>query len=99
MARRPAPTPEELRLLDPDRMFVERLAADRAALATSVAAGDALRTRAIVHGLAGAAGTFGYTAIGDIALELDAAAAAGENLSQKAIFSLLEALERSLKSA
>jgi HPt (histidine-containing phosphotransfer) domain-containing protein len=74
-------TAADLLLLDPDGTFPARLADDRDALARLArglrAASPARRDRALAeiealaHRLAGAAGTFGYGAVGDAALELE----------------------------
>jgi HPt (histidine-containing phosphotransfer) domain-containing protein len=74
-------TEADLALLDPDGAFAARLADDRGALAKLArnlqAASPAMRDRALAgievlaHRLAGAAGTFGYGAVGAVALELE----------------------------
>jgi HPt (histidine-containing phosphotransfer) domain-containing protein len=66
------PTAAELALIDPGGTFRDRLARD---LQTLVAlrrehdAADELET--VIHRLAGAAETFGYVAVGQIAITLD----------------------------
>ena len=58
--------------------FRTRCEADRIALAAGVAAGDAGDVRALAHKLAGAAGTFGFGALSDAALLMEAQVADGE---------------------
>ena len=94
--RQPAPTPEELRQLDPDGSFSERLEADRQAIATLSDSGDLETLKPIVHRLAGAAGTFGFTEIGAIAIEIDDRFAEGGPVSAAEIARLLAALEQAL---
>lgn len=79
------PSPEELKLLDPEGTFPARLAADRAVLVElagdlagdwAVPGGNAGAERlrdiaTLAHRLAGAAGTFGFQAVGDAALALE----------------------------
>jgi len=76
----PAPDKAALALLDPDGRFLDRLRQDRAALAELLRAlrkddgeGKAILAalETLAHRLAGAAGTFGYGAIGDAAMELE----------------------------
>ena len=93
---RPGPTAEELKLLDPDGSFRERLESDRMAIAELSDSGDLERLHPIVHRLAGAAGTFGFAEIGDIAIELDDRFAEGEPVESAGIARLLAALERGL---
>ena len=62
--RRPTPGPDDLRALDPQGTFRERLEADRAAIAQLSETGNLEELERIVHGLAGAAGTFGYSDVG-----------------------------------
>jgi len=76
-----APTAADLALLDPDGSFTRRLAADRAALAALAPALDGgsvfpddralAAIQLLAHRLAGAAGTFGHAAVGNIALDLE----------------------------
>jgi len=78
--RKPSPDRAALRLLDPDGAFLDRLRQDRAMLEALLGRlrsnGDGtealLATLAtLAHRLAGAAGTFGYDAVGDAAMELE----------------------------
>jgi HPt (histidine-containing phosphotransfer) domain-containing protein len=73
--RQPAPTDAELAVLDPDGRFRNRLAADRAELVAlarqSPSPGQLAEIGRIVHQLAGAAGTFGFAEIGELAIALD----------------------------
>ena len=50
----------------------------------------------VAHGLAGAAGTFGYGELGDIAIEIDDAIVKGEAVAVEDIARLLVALEQAL---
>jgi chemotaxis protein histidine kinase CheA len=83
-----APDKAALALLDPDNSFPKRLRRDRAVLAKLLQAlrgadGDtsvllaAMET--LAHRLAGAAGTFGYDAIGDAAMGLEDCLAEAED--------------------
>ena len=75
------PTAEELRLLDPEGRFRARLAADRRLLAglsrqlwreSPRGRQDRLEEiETLAHRLAGAAGTFGFAAVGEAALALE----------------------------
>jgi periplasmic divalent cation tolerance protein len=78
---RRGPTAEALQLLDPEGGFPARLAADRQRLAdltdrlwrvSPQLRQDRLRElESLAHRLAGAAGTFGFPAVGDAALALE----------------------------
>ena len=94
--RRPTPSPDDLRALDPDGKFHERLEADRAAVAQLSETGDLKALERIVHGLAGAAGTFGFPEVGEIAIELDEAFRGGTTPTAVDIARLLAALEQAL---
>jgi HPt (histidine-containing phosphotransfer) domain-containing protein len=66
------PTAEDLALLDPDGSFRLRLARDLEALVARDRENDtADEIATLVHRLAGAAETFGHTAVGRIAVALD----------------------------
>ncbi|MDR3471362.1 MAG: Hpt domain-containing protein [Devosia sp.] len=74
--RRPQPSAEDLAILDPDGQFRARLIEDRARLGglTASAAPSAAERQSLerlAHQLAGAAGTFGFGAIGDLAIMLE----------------------------
>jgi HPt (histidine-containing phosphotransfer) domain-containing protein len=88
----------ELRLLDPEGSFRDRLAADRAALAKAGSGRRPGRLTTIAHRLAGAAGTFGYPEISDAALALEDAAieGAGEQAMAAALARMLAALDAAL---
>jgi HPt (histidine-containing phosphotransfer) domain-containing protein len=86
---RGAPTPDELRLLDPDGEFQQRLMADRDTIERLAAAGPPAELARVVHGLAGAAGTFGHKAIGDAAMALDDALRDGDGPSIPALLAAL----------
>lgn len=94
--RGPTPSPDDLRTLDPDGKFRERLEADRAAIAQLSETGDLKALERIVHGLAGAAGTFGFADVGEIAIELDEAFRGGARPGAVDIARLLAALEQAL---
>ena len=96
MARAPEPSASDLKVLDPDGRFRERLEADRQAIAELSDSSNPGELERIVHGLAGAAGTFGYRALGDIAIELDDRLTAHEAASAPDIARLLAALEQAL---
>jgi HPt (histidine-containing phosphotransfer) domain-containing protein len=75
------PTAEELQLLDPGGRFQARLAADRRRLAAlsrdlwrqspPVRQNRLEEIETLAHRLAGAAGTFGFVAVGEAALALE----------------------------
>jgi HPt (histidine-containing phosphotransfer) domain-containing protein len=90
------PTKADLDILDPDGRFRVRLEADRRRLAELSDDGDRNELRRVVHGLAGAAGTFGYREIGDAAIALDDKFAAGERVLPVDIARLVAALEQAL---
>ena len=94
--RGPRPSPDDLKALDPEGRFRERLEADRAAIAQLSESGDLRELERIVHGLAGAAGTFGHAEVGEIALELDEAFRGGNTPTAVEIARLLAALEQAL---
>jgi HPt (histidine-containing phosphotransfer) domain-containing protein len=94
--RRPTPSEADLKLLDPDGAFRTRLEDDRQTIAQLSDTGDLDELKRIVHGLAGAAGTFGYGGLGDIAIELDDAFVAGKTVAPADIARLLASLEQAL---
>jgi HPt (histidine-containing phosphotransfer) domain-containing protein len=96
LSRAPRPTPEDLAALDPDGIFHDRLEADLAAIAELGESADLPRLKRIVHGLAGAAGTFGFGELGDIAIALDDRFVAGQPVSAIDIARLTAALEQAL---
>ncbi|CAN5351103.1 hypothetical protein BH10PSE2_BH10PSE2_28510 [soil metagenome] len=75
--------------------FRARTATDREVL-LSLADGDrgAVALRHIVHGLAGAAGIFGYAALSRAALEIDDLYADGHTPERIALLQLAEAMQR-----
>ena len=91
---RAAPSADDLRILDPDGQFQARLIADRAAIERLSRDSASAELARLVHGLAGAAGTFGHKAIGDAAMALDDALRDGNLAAAPA---LLEALRRALR--
>jgi HPt (histidine-containing phosphotransfer) domain-containing protein len=94
--RDPRPTADHLKILDPQGEFRDRLEADRAAIAQLSESGDLKNLEGLVHGLAGAAGTFGFSGVGEVALELDERFRAGEPVTAMDIARLLAALEQAL---
>lgn len=97
MAEPDSPTAaEDLRLLDPDGRFCQRLAADREALRAERARTDELAV--IAHRLAGAAGTFGHPEIGDAAMALEGALERAEPQAKlaAALARLLQTLDAAL---
>ena len=64
--------------------FGQRAAADRAALAQALAAGDFIAVRDISHKLAGLAGMLGHPEVTDAALALEMAAEEGRDLESPA---------------
>jgi HPt (histidine-containing phosphotransfer) domain-containing protein len=96
LKRPPYPSAADLNLLDPDGRFRERLEADRQALAQLSDSHDTAELARVVHGLAGAAGTFGYSAVGEIAIELDDKLRSGHALAATDLARLLAALEQAL---
>jgi HPt (histidine-containing phosphotransfer) domain-containing protein len=94
----PSPTLDDLRLLDPDGSFVERLAADRLAIMKLIDNGRPQELGPLVHRLAGAAGTFGFAEIGDLAITLDDATAAGRPITAVAAARLAATIDCGLKN-
>jgi len=90
------PTKTDLKVLDPDGSFRDRLEADRRRLAELSDHNDLNELRRVVHGLAGAAGTFGYREIGEAAIALDDKFAAGERVLPADVARLMAALEQAL---
>jgi HPt (histidine-containing phosphotransfer) domain-containing protein len=95
-SRRRAPSKDELHILDPDGSFKTRLAADRNTIAVLIDSHDLDAIKRIVHRLAGAAGTFGYPAVGEVAIVLDDRFVAGHPVGVADIARLLAALEQAL---
>jgi len=71
--------PEKLRPLMPK--FLERSAADMERLRAAAAAGDAGTLEQIGHRLRGAAGSYGFDQLGELAKQLEQAAKAGDSAS------------------
>jgi HPt (histidine-containing phosphotransfer) domain-containing protein len=93
--RRPSPTAAELQLLDPDGTFRQRLADDRKRLALP----DPTEHKITIHRLAGAAATFGYAEVGDIAVALDDLIADGHPIPPDTLTALLAALDSVLEKS
>ena len=68
---RPSPSVADLKLLDPDGRFRARLIADHKTIGALSDSHDLAGLAPIVHRLAGAAGTFGFAALGEVAIALD----------------------------
>ncbi len=96
MVRQPAPSAADLRLLDPGGKFRERLAADHKAIGALSDSHDLSPLKPVVHRLAGAAGTFGFPALGEVAIEIDERLRAGEAVSAADVARLLAALDQAL---
>ena len=96
MARQPSPSAADLRVLDPDGAFRERLTADHKALGALSDSHDLAPLLPIVHRLAGAAGTFGYGGLGEVAIELDERFRDGAPVTAAHLTRLLAALEQAL---
>jgi HPt (histidine-containing phosphotransfer) domain-containing protein len=99
MLRHPAPTAADLALIDPDGQFRGRLAEDRARLARLAGAGSVAACGPILHRLAGAAATFGYREVSEIAIRLDDAltGAAPPGSAAPDLAPLFAALDRALR--
>ncbi len=97
MVRRPAPSAADLALLDPDGNFRDRLVADHEAVGALRDSHDLTALQPIVHRLAGAAGTFGYPELGDIAIEIDERFRDGRPVAATDIARLLAALDQALE--
>lgn len=74
--------------------FRDRCAEDAARLRAHLAGEEEAELEQLVHRLAGAAGTFGYTALGEAAQAADATFAAGERPSPEALADLADHLEQ-----
>ena len=70
--------------------FLDRIAADRAALEAAERASDSPEIRRIAHGLAGAAGIFGFPEISEAASAVDQAAEAERGAVLRRLLQLLE---------
>jgi|GEM_PF-2816215 len=96
----PAPTAEDLAVLDPDDQFPVRLAADRTAIERLALAGDLDGAGRIVHRLAGAAGTFGYVQVGETAVAIDDRIAAGGGpVTKTELARLLQMIDHAVRNA
>jgi HPt (histidine-containing phosphotransfer) domain-containing protein len=99
LTRRPSPSADDLALLDPDGSFRERLLTDLAALERLRTNGSIAEMQPIVHRLAGAAGTFGYAEIGELAIALDDLFVEGPAVAISDIDRLLQALRASTRTS
>ncbi len=81
--------------------FLERCAADLADLQALIQTGQtgSPEVRRIVHGLAGAAGTFGFVSLGDAAAAADEVLADGGTLTPVQIAPVLVRLEELVRPA
>jgi hypothetical protein len=93
----PAPSADDLALLDPDGLFRGRLVHDRRVLDRH--RNDIAHVRVVIHQLAGAAGTFGYAELGDIAIALDDRLADGLPVAPDDIDGLIAALDDALRTS
>lgn len=75
--------------------FRERAADEAQGIRAALADGNAAEVRALAHSLAGAAGTFGFAAISELARPLDEAAGAGAEMTvlERLATPLLEAVD------
>jgi HPt (histidine-containing phosphotransfer) domain-containing protein len=89
-----APSAADLALLDPDGLFRGRLAHDRRVLIRH--RNDIAHVRVVIHQLAGAAGTFGYAELGDIAVALDDRLAEGLPVGGEDVDGMIAALDRAI---
>ncbi|MBD7941585.1 Hpt domain-containing protein [Brevundimonas guildfordensis] len=81
--------------LEPLRLrFRERAGADSLALADALARADAPEIERLAHGLAGAAGLFGFVEVGDLAMQIDQGFAAGKTPPDDQVRALIVALRR-----
>jgi HPt (histidine-containing phosphotransfer) domain-containing protein len=94
---RAAPSAADLALLDPEGMFRSRLEADRVTLLTQ--AGDLASLRLVAHQLSGAAGTFGFSELGGIAMAIDDRFAEGRPVTARHIEDLLAALDSAIEKS
>ena len=94
--RGPTPSSADLKILDPEGRFRDRLEADRASIARLNKTGDLNGLERVVHGLAGAAGTFGYAEVGEIAIEIDEAFRGGRKPTALEVTRLLATLQQAL---
>jgi HPt (histidine-containing phosphotransfer) domain-containing protein len=83
----------ESKLAELAARFAARAPAERAAIASALAASDRAELVDRAHKLAGIAGMFGHSAIGAAALAVEEAALAGEDCSRQGA-ALLELLEQ-----
>jgi HPt (histidine-containing phosphotransfer) domain-containing protein len=74
--------------------FRDRARADAEALEAALAGADQGRIEALVHGLAGAAGLFGFADIGALARRIDTRFAEGEIPSPAEVEGLIAAIRR-----
>lgn len=73
--------------------FQARAAIEAAALAQALAAGEAAEVERIAHGLAGAAGLFGFADVGAAAIAVDQAFAAGRPIDAAKVNRLIKTLQ------
>ena len=92
------PSKQDLALIDPEGHFRTRLLEDGITIERYRDAGQFSELESIVHRLAGAAGTFGYAEVGDIAIALDDGfvAARQSGAAPPDVTPLLDALSRAL---
>lgn len=85
-------SPDPLAPLRP--RFCERARGDADALEAALAETDHVRIEALAHGLAGAAGLFGFTDMGGLAKRIDGKFAEGETPGREEIEALIAAIRR-----
>ena len=76
--------------------FKARALADADALATALGQSDARQIEAVTHGLAGAAGLFGFNEIGRQAKAIDGRFAAGGHPANSDVEALIAAIRRDM---
>jgi HPt (histidine-containing phosphotransfer) domain-containing protein len=73
--------------------FQARAAIEATALAEALAGGEAVEVERIAHGLAGAAGLFGFADVGAAAIAVDQDFAAGRPIDTAKVKRLIETLQ------
>lgn len=76
--------------------FRERARGDADALEAALSDGDHNRIEDLAHGLAGAAGLFGFTDVGGLAKAIDGRFAEGQRPSTDEIEALISAIRRDM---
>lgn len=76
--------------------FCARALEEADQLETALAVNDRAATESLAHSLAGTAGLFGYTEIGEAAMTVDRAFAQGDTGAPEAVTALIKAIRRDL---